>query len=160
MPRPGPRVHPARRSRFSYLRKGAEGRGGPSGHCWPGTRCAHLERRPSKQLYDLVTNSEDTAGRVALRVHSGLMDINLTSGDEGPGSPQSRQIVREQMNPSGLRLVKGRGSGSGVHLSSGEARMIADLLDELGAAMPPPDTEQLSRRALVLSTLLWDRWRA
>ena len=136
LPKQGPCVHAARRSCFRYLQKGAEGRE------WT------------------VRSVDDTAGRVALRVHSGLMDINLTSGDQGPGSPQSRQIVREQMNPSGLRLVKGRGSGSGVHLSSGEARMIADLLDELGAAMPPPDTEQLSRRALVLSTLLWDRWRA
>ena len=107
-----------------------------------------------------MTNSEDTAGRVALRVHSGLMDINLTSGDEGPGTPDNKPIAPDRVNASVLRLVKGRGSGSGVHLSSGEARMIADLLDELGAAMPPPDTEQLSRRALVLSTLLWDRWRA
>ena len=85
------------------------------------------------------------------------MDINLTAGNEEPATPQAKPVAREQTNESALRLMRQREGGPGVYLSTGEARMIADLLEELGAAMPASDTEQLSRRALVLSTLLWDR---
>ena len=87
------------------------------------------------------------------------MDINLTAGDEEPGTPQSRKAALERINQSALRLVRDQGVGPRAHLSIAEARMIADLLDELGAALPASATDPRSRRAHILSTLIWDRWR-